>query len=86
MCFQRFLAVSMVSVTLVLRPAISAAGLHDRSRVMRSALCFHICYSMGRRCASMSSVALDVALYRARIPDARRRLTRGIGLNHHQQT
>ena len=46
-----------------LRFEVYVMCLLERSRVITSALCFHICCSIGRRCASISSAALDVALY-----------------------
>jgi hypothetical protein len=44
------------------RPEMSAMCLHERRRVIRSALCLKICCSMGKRYASISSAALEVAL------------------------
>jgi hypothetical protein len=42
---------------------MSATSLHERSRVTKSTLCFQIYYSIGRRHASISRAAFDVAPY-----------------------
>ncbi|KAH8727337.1 hypothetical protein GQ44DRAFT_703987 [Phaeosphaeriaceae sp. PMI808] len=59
---MRFLTVVVGSMLLVCRPAVSAMSLHDKSRMITSALCFQICCSMGRRYVSISSATLEVAL------------------------
>ncbi|KAH8702780.1 hypothetical protein GQ44DRAFT_717310 [Phaeosphaeriaceae sp. PMI808] len=50
---MRFLTVVLGRMLLVCKPAVSAMSLHDRSRMMTSALCFQICCSMGSRILSV---------------------------------
>lgn len=63
MCLAIFLGVVAGMDSLGRKPAVFAISRHEDSRVMTSALCFQICCSIRRKNASMSSAALDVALY-----------------------